>query len=313
MKKHWSSFSPPDIYEDNNGAKTCLDIKDKDGNITGCDSWENDYGTRSIVNDETLKKKHIIHVGDSFVYGHGVPRGSTISDYIDKFVSDKYSCFNLAEAGSGHDSALLRLYQWCNKFGKQVHTVYFGISQLSRLSHWEPEAEDWTWDDHVYDEAHQDWKFSYSVNKLDEREIKNDNRRNHRKRKKTIHEGYTNLLSNVQCMAKLDNTLMAVINLSKVYNFNVYFFETCFTFNHEDIKVLKKQTENYNIKWCNQECAQPINKIKFLLYNKIKNDDELLFRELETYYIKNDGHWNTKGNKEVATVLYDETKHWYKE
>jgi hypothetical protein len=307
MKQHWSSFSSPDIYKDNNGAKTHFDIKDKDGNIIGCDSWENDYGTRSIVNDETLKKKHIVYVGDSFVYGHGVSRPNTISSCFDNLVSDNYSCFNLAEPGTGHDSSLVRLNQWCNSFGNQVHTVYFGISNTTRISHWESDTNiDWAWDDPVYEGS--PWKFLFSISRRHNSpwrlQNKNSAPRKQQKRSEVIYKSYTNLVSNVQNMSRLDNTITSVINLSKVYNFNVYFFDTCFSFNQEDIEVLKKQTENYNIKWCNRQDAHPM--------NKIKNDDTKKLK-LETYYIKNDGHWNAKGNKTVATVLYDETKHWYEE
>ena len=65
MRKHWSSLPFADIYGYQLNEKTHFDIKDKDGNITGCDNWENIYGTRSVVNDETLKKEHIVYVGDS--------------------------------------------------------------------------------------------------------------------------------------------------------------------------------------------------------------------------------------------------------
>ena len=311
MKKHWSSLSSPDIYEYLLDKKTHFDIKDKDGNIIGCDSWENIYFTRSIVNDETLKKKHIVYVGDSFVYGHGVSRPNTVSSCFGNLVSDQYSCFNLAEPGTGPDSSLVRLNQWCNSFGNQVHTVYFGISNLTRLSHWESDTEfNWSWDDNIYEDHRsngmdvKDWKFLYSISN-EHRQPENftpgNGPRKQKKRSEIIYKSYTNLVSNVQSMARLDSTISAVMHLSKVYNFNVYFFDTCFSINQEDLEVLKKQTENYNIKWCTQSQSNPL------------RTSEIPKKELDIFTIKNDGHWSEDGNKEVARVMYNETKHWYEE
>ena len=57
MKPRWSSLSTAKLYKDLNGTPTDLEIKDSNGKITEGDKWENDYCTRSTVNDETLKKK----------------------------------------------------------------------------------------------------------------------------------------------------------------------------------------------------------------------------------------------------------------
>jgi len=311
MKKHWSSLSFADIYEYQLNEKTHFNIKDKDGNITGCDNWENIYGTRSVVNDETLKKEHIVYVGDSFVYGHGVSRSNTVSSCFDNLVSDKYSCFNLSEPGAGHDSSLVRLNQWCNSFGNQVHTVYFGISNLTRVSHWEADTNfDWSWTDSVYGEYRsdglpiQDWKFLYSISnehRSPTKILNKDSGATHKEQKRSeiIYKSYTNLVSNVQSMTRLDSTISAVINLSKVYNFNVYFFDTFFSIIQEDLEVLKKLTENNNIKWCAQSHSNPL------------RASEIPKKEFDLLTIKNDGHWNADGNKEVARVIYNETKHWY--
>ena len=159
MKKRWSSLSQPDWGDIDMTDKqlTPYQNKDENGNEIGADKWENTYHTRSTVNDETLKKKHILFLGDSFVYGHGVKRGNTISDYFNEMVSEDYSCFNLAEPGSGFDTALLRLQQWCNGFGDQVHTIYFGIPEITRLRHWEAVDENWQWEDDIMKEDKVYW------------------------------------------------------------------------------------------------------------------------------------------------------------
>jgi len=305
MKLRWSSLSTPDCHENDllDEKLTPYQIKDEHGNEIGCDKWENIYGTRSTVNDETLKKKHILFLGDSFVYGHGVARHNTISDYVDNLISDEHSCFNLGVPGTGFDTALLRLQQWSNMFGDKIHTVYFGISELSRLKHWESLKDDWTWEDEVYKRGvvlrfHDTYGLNYSPGFKHSTSF-SDPYLN--QREKTIIQGYNNTLSKVNCVAKLDATVMAVINLSKVYNFNVYFFSTnSSNLPDEDEKVLKEQTESSQVKWCDGRHLDPT----MVTFDRT-NDD------WHSNYIKNDGHWNAKGNNMIATVLYEQTKHWY--
>jgi hypothetical protein len=290
MKKPWSSFSPPDHWK-SNGEPTHFENKDPDGNVIGMDKWQNDYMTRSVVNDETLAKNHILFLGDSFVFGHGVERGKTLSDFFDKLISDDYSCFNLGVPGAGIDTILLRLQQWCNKFGNQTHTVYFGITSLTRLVHWEPEKTDWTWDDSIYDEEMEMWPFLYRSSKIIPKQ------KFRQRRAKIIHDSYQNLLSNVQCMARFDASIQAVINLSKAYNFNVYFFDTCCDINDKDREIIKEHTEDYNVKWLTSSNGT---------LGKLSDE------EWDKYIIKNDGHWTPHGNKKVASILYNETEEWYK-
>jgi hypothetical protein len=301
MKTRWSSLSTAKLYKDLNGKSTTFAIKDSNGKITECDKWENDYRTRSTVNDETLKKKHIVCVGDSFVYGHGVARGNTMTDYLDNLVSDEYSCFNLGLPGTGFDTALLRLQQWCNEFGDQVHTVYFGLSGLTRLKHWESYKENWMWEDNVYDDNFLSFHLNYLPNES-WRDSTAPKWQKHRAA--LVHKSYTHLMSKVNSIAKLDATIVALTNLSKVHNFNIYFFGTLIGGANavKELAIIKEQTENYNIKW------GETNRGPLMTYFNTKNVDSASW---ESYHIKNDGHWNAKGNNRVAQVLYNETKQWY--
>jgi len=300
MKTRWSSLSIAKLYKDLNGKSTTFAIKDSNGKITECDKWENDYCTRSTVDDEILKKKHIVCLGDSFVYGHGVPRGNTMTDYLDNLVSDEYSCFNLGLPGTGFDTALLRLQQWCNEFGDQVHTVYFGLSGLTRLKHWESHKENWMWEDNVYENFP-----TVTMNYLPNESWLNSTTPKWRKNRfKVVHKSYTHLMSKVNSMAKLDATIVALTNLSKVHNFNIYFFGTFIGGPNtvKELAIIKEQTENYNIKW------GETNRGPLITYFNTKNISSASW---ESYHIKNDGHWNAKGNNRVAQVLYNETKQWY--
>jgi hypothetical protein len=301
MKVNWSSLSTPDCYaHDIIGEKlTPYANKDENGNIVGYDEWENIYRTRSTVNDETLQRKHIMFLGDSFVYGHGITRGNTVSDYFDKIVSDEYSCFNLGVPGTGIDTVLLRLQQWCNMFDEQVHTVYIGISELCRLRHWENSREGWEWDEEVYtSDTISDVDYSPNFNN----DMIDSNPYLHH-RAQTITRGYNNVISKVNSVAKLDAIVMAVINLSKAYNFNVYFFSTnSKLLPDEDITVLKEQTENYNVKWCSGKHLNPA---------LLSWTEQTTPEEWDSNYIKNDWHWNAKGCNMVATTLHDETHYWY--
>ena len=315
MKKRWSSLSQPD-WGDIDMTDTQLtpyQNKDENGNEIGADKWENTYHTRSTVNDETLKKKHILFLGDSFVYGHGVKRGNTISDYFNEMVSEDYSCFNLAEPGSGFDTALLRLQQWCNGFGDQVHTIYFGISEITRLRHWEAVDENWQWEDDIMKEDKVYWdhlgvqyspSFHHATGKTG-------------KRVNVIRDNYTKLLSKVNSVAKLHTTISAVINLSKVHNFKVYFFSTSAEIPTEQIikEHTKEQTASQTVKWCNAIGSNPV-MIAWEQHNQ--NTDRLANPEQkrkdkswDSNYIPNDGHWNSKGCNLVARMLYEETYDWY--
>ncbi len=302
MTPRWSSLSTAKLYEDLNGESTTFAIKDSNGKITECDKWENDYCTRSTVDDEILKKKHIVCLGDSFVYGHGVPRGNTMTDYLDNLVSDEYSCFNLGLPGTGFDTALLRLQQWCNEFGDQVHTVYFGLSSLTRLKHWESCKEDWMWEDNVYDDDYPSMSMNYLPNEA--KFFDSNATKWQRQREALVHKSYTHLMSKVNSMAKLDAIIVALTNLSKVHNFNIYFFGTFIGGPNtiKDLAIIKEQTENYNIKWGETDRGP------LMTYFKTKNIDS---KSWGSYHIKNDGHWNAKGNNRVAQVLYNETKQWY--
>jgi len=315
MKKRWSSLSQPDWGDIDMTDKqlTPYQNKDENGNEIGADKWENNYHTRSKVNDETLKKKHILFLGDSFVYGHGVKRGNTISDYFNEMVSEDYSCFNLAEPGSGFDTALLRLQQWCNGFGDQVHTIYFGIPEITRLRHWEAVDENWQWEDDIMKEDKVYWdhlgvqyspSFHHATGKTG-------------KRVNVIRDNYTKLLSKVNSVAKLHTTISAVINLSKVHNFKVYFFSTSAEIPTEQIikEHTKEQTASQTVKWCNAIGSNPV-MIAWEQHNQ--NTDRLANPEQkrkdkswDSNYIPNDGHWNSKGCNLVARMLYEETYDWY--
>jgi hypothetical protein len=315
MKKRWSSLSQPDWGDIDMTDKqlTPYQNKDENGNEIGADKWENNYHTRSKVNDETLKKKHILFLGDSFVYGHGVKRGNTISDYFNEMVSEDYSCFNLAEPGSGFDTALLRLQQWCNGFGDQVHTIYFGISEITRLRHWEAVDENWQWEDDIMKEDKVYWdhlgvQYSPSFHNATGKTGKRVN---------VIRDNYTKLLSKVNSVAKLHTTISAVINLSKVHNFKVYFFSTSAEIPTEQIikEHTKEQTASQTVKWCNAIGSNPV-MIAWEQHNQ--NTDRLANPEQkrkdkswDSNYIPNDGHWNSKGCNLVARMLYEETYDWY--
>ena len=319
MKKRWSSLSQPDLhYNDLTGSQlTPYQNKDENGNEIGADKWENIYHTRSTVNDETLKKKHILFLGDSFVYGHGVRRGSTISDYFNEMVSEDYSCFNLAEPGSGFDTALLRLQQWCNGFGDQVHTIYFGISEITRLRHWVSSDINWQWEDDIMKEEEENhWDHigvQYSPSLHFEPRKKRIDRDWGNSHPQIIWESYNKLVSNVNSVAKLHATISAVINLSKIHNFKVYFFGTAGEI--PTFQTIKEQTESQTVKWCNAIGNDPI----MIAWEQHKqNTGELAnpeqkrkMKSWDDNYIPNDGHWNSKGCNMVARMLYEETYDWY--
>ena len=133
------------------------------------------------------------------------------------------------------------------------------------------------------------------------------------KRVNTIRGKYNQVLSKVNSVAKLHTTISAVINLSKVHNFKVYFFSTAAEIPTE--QIIKEHTASQTVKWCNAIGSNPV-MIAWEQHNQ--NTDRLANPEQkrkdkswDSNYIPNDGHWNSKGCNLVARMLYEETYDWY--
>ena len=91
MNRKFSSLSNANCYEDLRG-----ECKWKNENTNTYDVIENDYYSRSIINDEILKKKHILFLGDSFVFGHGITHAESMGVQFEEFLdNDEYCIINL--------------------------------------------------------------------------------------------------------------------------------------------------------------------------------------------------------------------------
>ena len=273
----WSSLSGPDVYSEFCGVQCPYAIKDSSGMITGYDTWENDYYSRSEINSETLNKKHVMFLGDSFTFCHGVKREDEFGKRFEELLSSDYSCFNLAIPGGSNSLSLLRLQQWCNAHGNQIHSVYFNISSIARDMYWYTDT-DWSWNSDI--DSVMSNRFDYIPS----------NPSHMTEHYKMLISTFEKQSSKLNSMVKLETVLMSVINLSIVHGFKLYFWnvpDTLMTENEEK-RISSTSVFNENIVWGGS-------------IEHEKSDD----------LAEDDRHWSPSGIKRISKVLYNKTKGWY--
>ena len=131
LKLPFSAFSEANSYYFMNGKP--VQYSDFDNG----EVYDNDYMSRSTIPEDIKEKKHILFIGDSFIFGDKLLRHEIISAHFEKMLDiDKYCVINLATNGTSLEHATLRLQQWCNSFPDNIHSVYLGITSLTRSTHW---------------------------------------------------------------------------------------------------------------------------------------------------------------------------------
>jgi hypothetical protein len=241
-------------------------------------NFPTESAVRNILNEEELEKKHILFVGDSFIFGDNLKNNETISHHF-KTSLDKseYSVFNLGCSGGSLDSSLLHIQQWCNSYSDKIHSVYFGITSKARSHHW------------IDDINH----FNYIPGKEN---IPANTAPNEIFLAKTLNKLVA--IQEFQTIVKLNYTIQHLKTLSQLHTFNVLSFYTT------DERV--PETAMTEIKKLEDE--------KFIIYDK-KNSwtSHPTTGRIDEYFLsKTDSHWSSVGNKYVVdNILYPKTKNWY--
>jgi|ETNmetMinimDraft_5_1059913.scaffolds.fasta_scaffold00481_17 hypothetical protein len=324
INNRFSSLSQANCYEEERGENHYY-MNKTNGKYGTYDGFHNDYYSRSNINDEILKKKHILFLGDSFIFGHGVPRGHTISDHFEEILNnDEYCVINLGMPGSGVHYSTLRLQQWCNSFGNQIDSIYFGISALTRRQFWFQCPSDGNeflynvYSDLGYDSDKRNGKYQYRGYPFisHDRHIASliggqpDSGRLRAEERfilKSVQKGYEPIVtSKVDSVAMFDASLQAIKTLGLLYNFNIFSFFTLSDLLTENERTMIK----HNIETSNTEHQQFIFDIRHILFYWPRLDDPLR----ETFLIEPpiDNHWSSDGCRYVADNIHQETKHWYK-
>ena len=229
---------------------------------------------RSILNKEELQKKHIVFVGDSFVYGSGINASDTMSSQFGTKLekSDEYGIFNIGIPGGSLDSSLLVLQQWCNSYSDKIHSVYFGITSKARVQYWIDEEHTYNYipgkenvpkpENTVGDEIF----LAKSLNKLV-------------------------AVQEFQTIVKVNHTMQHLKTLSQLHNFNVMsFYTTHERVSDEEMNEIKKLEDE-----------------KFIIHDEYSKSDKQEF-----YVSQTDRHWSREGNKYlVDNILYPKTINWY--
>lgn len=292
MKNRFSSVSNANCYENLRGAK--CGWKNIIGPNAGTyDVIENDYYSRSTINDEILKKKHILFLGDSFVFGHGITHADTMGVHFEELLNnDEYCVINLGVPGSSYEHAYLRLQQWCNQFGDNIHSVYFGITHPFRKMY----IIDYVMNGDITFENLYD-----STNNIDIIDFLIDQKPYDYGDVLLAHRyfyKYTACRPSIDILAQWDRQVAMLKTQSKAYQFNTCAFLTASPgvspLEHGTIKQQTDVLESFP---------------KFTYCLREVSDNELN----DSHFIdpKNNRHWNSLGNKQVASNLFKETKHWY--
>ena len=292
MNKRFSSLSNANCYEDLRG-KEC-DWKNIIGPTADTyDVIENDYYSRSIINDEILKKKHILFLGDSFVFGHGITHVDSMGVHFEELLNnDEYCVINLGVPGSSYEHAFLRLQQWCNQFGDNIHSVYFGITHPSRKMH----IIDYAMNVNITFENLYDSTTNIDIIDflIDQKPYDHgDVLLAHR----TFYK-YTACRSAIDILAQWDRQVVMLKTQGKAYQFNTCTFQTS-----ADADISSSEHETI------KQQADVLEGFPKFMYIHTGQDDKLNDSHLIDPI--NNRHWNSLGNKQVASNLLRETKQWY--
>tara|TARA_B100000953_G_scaffold162092_2_gene133871 strand:+ start:221 stop:1135 length:915 start_codon:yes stop_codon:yes gene_type:complete len=303
IKLPFSVFSKADSYAFMNGKRVQYDF------VEESEDYNNDYMSRSTIPDDIDKKKHILFFGDSFIFGDKLSNNETVPAHFEKIINnDEYCVINLAVNGSSLEHALLRLQQWCNSFPNNIHSIYMGITELSRSTHWINSKEH---KEDVYTTEVTEYpgtgRFDYLVNSPPEKYYKdhNDKERMHSDyhQSKTMHKALTKMITKTNCFKRLEENLILAKHIAKIHNFNVYTFYTIIPFfNHSYYKSAYEFEENseHEIIKNYLENSNFIYKYKPLMHSNEK-----------PIYNLPCGHWNTLGCEFIANKMMNETEHWY--
>jgi hypothetical protein len=294
LKLPFSAFSEANSYYFMNGKP--VQYSDFDNG----EVYDNDYMSRSTIPEDIKEKKHILFIGDSFIFGDKLLKHEIISAHFEKTLNnDKYCVINLATNGSSLEHATLRLQQWCNSFPDNIHSVYLGITSLTRSTHWflEERYLDGVDDSDVdlYSSYHPEkvMRFDYLLASPPKHDIQ--------VMPKRIHKAETDLISKARMMRRLEDNLLYVKNISNAHNFSVYSFYTIDS-NYQllatvdEQEIIKSLIENNNF---------------IYNYEHIISDAPRYEDTTDTQYHLPCMHWNSTGCKYMAKKLLGATKHWY--
>jgi len=291
------------IYFSEFASADCFETFELGNQITG--QTINKYFTRTKISEEQLaQKKHILFIGDSFTYGHGVEDHETLPAHFESMLDDdEYYVINLAATATSIDWSVTRLQQWCNTFSENIHAVYFGVTAISRRTHWQKVSRDNHGrykqvddlssslgdyiDINVYDkldDASTYYKFDFLSGTSEKSELV-----------KPKHKAYIILSSKVNDVNYCERNLVSVKQKANIYNFNVYVY-----FILKDLTISEQEIMKENLESNNSN-----------IDIKVQTGFAWFVPEPTENYRLSDGHWNSNGCNYMATKLLDNTIEWY--
>tara|TARA_B110000263_G_scaffold39399_1_gene31059 strand:- start:1817 stop:2716 length:900 start_codon:yes stop_codon:yes gene_type:complete len=298
IKLPFSVFSKADSYAFMNGRRIQYDF------VEESEVYNNDYMSRSTIPDDINEKKHILFLGDSFIFGDKLSNNETIPEHFEKIINnDEYCVINLAINGSSLDHAILRLYQWCNSFPNNIHSIYLGVTGLSRSTHWTCRAEHASPKEPLElfkNHPEHIERFDFVVSSPPDRWDSPAGASQY-----SMYKAQSKLISKVNSLKKLEESLIQVKYIANVHNFKVYTFSTI------QNDWLEAQSSSLNEKSIHEMIEILIADDNFIYQWRPEKMPMGAGYESVKKFLLPCGHWNSDGCNHVAEHVMNDTKNWY--
>lgn len=295
-KTKWSLFSDTSWFD---GKGTNIPFGNHEQNSFG-EVWPSDFCSRSDVSNIDNSEHIVAFFGDSFVYGHGLGYKDSLEHILSNELhkNDNTTFVNFGTPGFSNQAIVRTLEQWTNekKYIEKTKAIFFNLSPISRMHY----AVAPTYVHHDSRMPREQKKVIYNENYdyrawlLDFTSNRPDPAPGNPEAIKILKHAYT------QYFLHFDTPIMNIINGFEVpirriywigkalgipmyYHINEHIFDT---YNLDDVSYIL-------------ECL-----------NSISNDgkfERVDFEFDETNYLPC-GHWNQRGNRILADVLYSRIK-----
>lgn len=262
--------------------------------------FESNCHTRSDISNLDSTKKIVGIFGDSFMYGHGLPKNEALEVKLKKHYSD-IEFVNFAIPGSSNQHSLYTLEQWLNsEYSEKTSAILFGFTEPTRRfiqynrEHVNMGIGKNPKDSSLYDSSITD------INSINPTYYTNKNafldNAHYDYYTKEWKHNYHHSLSPRQCLYDLELTLKRLYWISKGLDIPVvYYLRNSFYdwMNANDINILKTDMNNI--------AAKTNNKMNFI------DLDPHEYRLAEECTLPC-GHWNSDGMEFISELFNDKLK-----
>ena len=283
------------------GRGTPIPFKNYDGDNFN-EVWTSHLPTRSDISGIYDCKNIITLFGDSFMFGHGVPKNKTISHFINKNSSDTIS-ISFGIPGSGNEHTIKKLNQWVNtEHSEKTSAVVFNLAPLPRFDfimskrypdYFTPNAST-LWPD-LYDETYDNRCIIQNMTAGNPPDVSDIKEKNIRKKIKEEYDSYYAFGDTpIKQLIGFERYIMQMYWMCRALDIPFYYIMNDW--------LLFNFLNKPDMEWINEK----LNKLEKT--SKLKRIDiSGLHKEFDEseIYLKC-GHWTPKINKHIAGLIYKE-------